>query len=370
MSLSVEVRPFPKVLVDMDKLKHNLDYLVDMCAQHDINVAVVTKVFCADRQIVKLIEDSAATFYADSRWENLRNIAQTVPNSVKPKILLRIAGKSQVPYAVQYADASLESELSTIMALGEAAAKLHKIHKIILMVDVGDLREGIYYTNRELILKTAQFIVNNPALELWGLGVNLTCYGSVIPDNNNLGILLEIADWLRSTLKVPIPIVSGGNSSSLFLVSNNNIPSEINNLRLGESFVLGNDTANCCVMPNLYADAFCLQAEIVELQFKPSKPEGTQGANAFGEKVEYKDEGFQYRAILALGRQDVEAESLIPYDQRVKILGASSDHLLINLGEAGKSYKVGDVMSFHLNYGNLLRVFTSTYVNKEYRAHF
>lgn len=362
---SAEV-PLPRVKIDLDKLRHNLNTLLDLCHSSGIEPAVVTKVVCADPQIVRLIEDSPAAFYADSRWENLKLISETCPESRKLKILLRIAGMSQIPYVVRYADASLQSELCVIKALGAEAEKAGKVHKIILMADMGDLREGIFHTDKESILETARYVSEHSFLELWGIGVNLTCYGAIIPSEQNLGGLCSIAEELRRELNEPIPVVSGGNSSSLFLIKEGRMPAGINNLRLGESFVLGNDTAGCCLMEGLFGDAFILEAEIAECRLKPSKPEGESGANAFGERVVYPDRGPMHRAIAALGRQDVNAENLIPYDRRLEILGASSDHLLINLGEAASDYKVGDVLQFSLDYGNLLRVFTSRYVNKMY----
>ena len=358
--------PLPRVAVNLPALRHNLESLLSLCSSGGIEVAIVTKVVCADPQIVRLIEESGAHYYADSRWENLRSISKTVPQSIKPKILLRLSGASQVEEVVRYSQASLESEAQTIAALGAEAERQNKIHKIILMIDLGDLREGIYSTERQRILETATLVARHPHLELWGVGVNLTCYGSIIPDEDNLGELVEIAHWLRRELSLPIPVVSGGNSSSLFLISEGRMPSGVNHLRLGESFTLGNDTANCCLFPGLREDTFTLEAEIVELQTKPSKPRGKSGANAFGEKVEYVDRGLQRRAILALVRQDINAENLIPLDPQIEILGASSDHLLLNLSACQIPYQLGDVIRFRLDYGNLLRTFTSPYINRYY----
>ncbi len=351
----------PRVIVDIEKLRHNLRHIRAMVAPYGVQVAIVTKVFCAAAPIVAMLRQEQVECLADSRLANLSAIGP----GPQPRLLLRVAMPSEVEGVVEHSEISLQSEKATIALLGEAARRAGKRHGVVLMIDMGDLREGIFFRDRDRIADTARTVLALPSLELLGVGVNLTCYGAIIPDERNLGGLVEIAEWLRSELHVELPLISGGNSSSLGLVSVGRAPRGINNLRIGEAFALGNDTAKCQLIPELYGDAFTLCAELVEVQRKPSKPIGQSGANAFGEAVHYDDRGEQLRGILALGRQDVNAESLRPLDKRVEILGASSDHLLVNLSQAPE-YEVGQELRFGLDYGNLLRVFTSAYVAKEY----
>ena len=351
----------PRLLVDRDKLRHNLRAIKAMLAPRRISLALVTKVFCADAPLVELIAEEGVDYWADSRIENLRALAGTGI----PRLLLRVAMPSEAERVIEHSELSLQSEIATIRRLGEAAQSFGRKHGVVLMVDMGDLREGVFFRNRALIRDTALTVMEYDCLELLGIGVNLTCYGAIIPDAANLGGLVEIAKWLRQETGLPLPFVSGGNSSSLGLVRTGGAPEGITNLRIGEAFVLGNDTAKCEVMEGLYGDAFTLAAELVEVQRKPSVPIGTSGANAFGEKVSYQDRGEHWRGILALGRQDIIAENLRPLDKNVSVLGASSDHLLVDLGgETG--YSVGQELRFALDYGNLLRAYTSKYVAKEY----
>ena len=352
---------YPRVVVDLNKLRHNLDFLTDLCHEQGIAAAIVTKVFCADERIVALIDSSSADMIADSRTQNLSGM-----KTDKPKLLLRIGMKSEADRIVECADISMQSELSTILKLDEAARNAGKIHNVILMIDMGDLREGIFNTERGEILKTAKAIHDAQNLELFGVGVNLTCYGGILPDENNLGGLVSIADMLRRELEEPIPVVSGGNSSTMGMLVDQSVPNGINHLRLGESFVLGNDTAVGKPVPGLNTDCFVLEAEIVELKEKPSKPIGRSGPNAFGEYLEYPDRGIMKRAILGIGRQDVSVDGLTPTDPDVEIIGASSDHLIVNLTSCRKEYRVGDVLSFIPDYGALLHLFTSKYVDRAY----
>ena len=350
----------PRIIVNLDKLSHNLQAIREILQPRNIDFAVVTKVFCADKRIVSMLRESGVDFFADSRLANLQAIGEG-----PRRLLLRVAMLSEAERVVANSELSLQSEISVIRALGEAADRLKRRHGVVLMVDMGDLREGIFYRDRESILRTARAALDYEYLSLEGVGVNLTCYGAIVPDEHNLGGLVDIARWLRQELGVPLPLVSGGNSSSLGLISRGEAPEGITNLRLGEVLALGNDTAACCLMPGFCGDAFTLCAELVEVQRKPSKPIGVSGANAFGESVRYEDRGWQRRGILAIGRQDIHAETLHPLDERVEILGASSDHLLVNLTQAPE-YEVGAEIRFNLDYGNLLHAFTSAYVAREY----
>ncbi len=352
---------YPKLIIDLKKLRENLDWLTGECHSIGIKVAVVTKVFCADPEICAVIEESDADGFADSRLQNLKII-----ETHKPKQLLRIAMQSEAEDVVRFADISMQSGIETIRMLGAAAEKLRKKHKIILMIDMGDLREGIFFRNEGRIFETAEAIIAEPWLEFFGVGVNLTCYGGIIPDEENVGGLVKFADLLREKYNIPLPIVSGGNSSMMTMLKEHRIPKGVTQLRLGESFVLGNNTETGLPMDELNTDCFVLEAELVEVQPKPSKPIGTSGLNAFGERVTFEDRGPMLRGILAIGRQDVNPDGLTPIDPGVEIIGASSDHLLVNLNRS-PNYKVGDTIRFIPDYGALLKLCTAEkYVAREY----
>ncbi|MCR5808393.1 MAG: alanine/ornithine racemase family PLP-dependent enzyme [Clostridiales bacterium] len=352
---------YPRISIDLNKLKHNLDFLVSLCHEQGIKAAIVAKVFCADERIVEVIDSSEADMIADSRTQNLEGM-----KTEKPRLLLRIGMQSEAEKIVSCADISMQSELDTILLLNEAARNKGIVHKIVLMIDMGDLREGVFCKDTDLILKTARAIHEADSLELYGIGVNLTCYGGILPDENNLGGLVGIAEWLRNELGEEIPLISGGNSSTMGMLISHEVPKGINHLRLGESFVLGNDTATGTPVDGLHTDCFVLEAEIVELKLKPSKPIGRSGPNAFGEYLEYPDRGIMKRAILGIGRQDVSVDGLTPIDPTIEIIGASSDHLIINLTGCDTDYKVGDIVRFIPDYGALLHLFTSKYVDRSY----
>ncbi|MBQ7060370.1 MAG: alanine/ornithine racemase family PLP-dependent enzyme [Clostridia bacterium] len=352
---------YPRLVIDLNKLRENLDWLTAECHRIGIQVFVVTKVFCADPEICAVIEASDADGFADSRVQNL----QTIETS-KPKQLLRIAMGCEAEEIVRSSDISMQSSVETIRLLGEAAGKLERKHRIILMIDMGDLREGIFFKNEAGIREAAEAIIGEEWLEFAGVGVNLTCYGGIIPDETNVGGLVGFAERLRREYSLPLPIVSGGNSSMMTMLKEHRIPEGVTQLRLGESFVLGNNTETGEPMEELNTDCFVLEAKLVEVQDKPSKPIGTSGLNAFGERVTFEDRGPMRRGILAIGRQDVNPDGLTPLDEGVEIIGASSDHLLVNLNGC-PWHRVGDVLRFIPDYGALLKLCTAErYVKREY----
>ncbi|CAK9331505.1 type III PLP-dependent enzyme domain-containing protein [Thermoanaerobacter kivui] len=192
----------------------------------------------------------------------------------------------------------------------------------------------------------------------------MTCYGSVIPTPDILEDLVEIKNSINKKFNLNLDVVSGGNFSSLYLVQNGLIPRGINQLRIGEAIVLGRETAFGDRIPHTHDDVFTLEAQIVELKQKPSLPKGILGMDAFRERQVYVDRGIMKRAILAIGRQDVNINDLISIDNKIELIGSSSDHLIVNVTNCTYPYKVGDVIKFKLRYGGILSCSTSEYVEK------
>ncbi|HOW37293.1 MAG TPA: alanine/ornithine racemase family PLP-dependent enzyme [Bacillota bacterium] len=348
---------YPRLEIDANKLKHNAEHLLKSCQENGIrDCMLVTKVLAGYRPLVRRLASFGFSHLADSRIENLIRF-QAVPI---PKVLLRLPMPTEVSRVVRYADYSLQSEILTIKATEKAAARLGKTHGVILMFDVGDLREGLFF--REDPGPLVQTVLDSPHLCLAGIGTNLTCYGGIVPDEENLGRLIFIKQQIESRFSLRIPLISGGNSSSVHLFRTGRLPKEVNSLRIGEAFFLGRETAFGHLLPGMNPDAFILKAEIIEVKVKPSYPIGNIGMNSFGAKPDIEDRGMMNRAILAIGRQDVEPGDLIPLDAGVRIVGASSDHLIVDLGN--RTGKPGDVLAFGLNYPGLLRVMTSRYVKK------
>ncbi len=331
--------------------------------QGGCTLMIVTKGMCADREMVNLVlAHPEVDFLADSRIQNIKTYA----GRGKETVLLRLPMASEIADVVKYVDLSFNSELDTIKLLNEEAEKQGKIHKALLMIDLGDLREGIFYTDEDQIFTVVDETLKLKNIKLYGIGVNLTCYGAVIPKHDNLSTLVEIAGKIEKKFGIKLEMVSGGNSSSIYLVEKKELPLGVNNLRLGEAFLLGNDTAYGAKLPGTVSDALILEAQIVELKSKRSLPIGEIGVDAFGQKPYYEDRGIIKRAILAIGKQDTDPDSMEPLDEKIDILGASSDHLIMDVSKSDFDYKLGDVIRFRLGYSGMLKCATGSYVEKVY----
>jgi len=359
---------YPKLLIDINKLRENIDAVAKITKEDGgCSMMIVTKCLCADRKVAEMITSHPAVDYlADSRIANIKKYQDLVEASGKQSVLLRLPMMSEIEDVVRYANVSFNSEMETIEALNAEAGRQGKTHKVVLMVDLGDLREGIFFENEEEILETAEKIHAMEHVELYGMGTNLTCYGAIIPKNDNLSVLCAIAEKVEQKLGIRLEMISGGNSSSIYLVGKGELPEKISNLRLGESFLLGNDTAYGSRLPGTVNDGLLCEAQIVELKTKPSLPIGEVGVDAFGQKPFYEDRGRIRRAILAIGQQDTDRDGMHPLDEKVDVLGASSDHLILDVTKSDKEYHIGDTVRFTLDYGAVLRLATSEYVTKEY----
>ncbi len=348
----------PRIDIYLEKIRHNAELLVKKTKRFNIDLAVVTKSFCALPEIVEVLMGTGIKYLADSRIENLKKMT----GFKLEKMLLRLPMLSQVEEVVQYADISLNSELVTIKELNRAAVEQNKTHKIIIMQDLGDLREGIFDAEEMVCAVKETKRLSN--VKIIGIGTSMSCFGGVIPDEKNLGEMIKTASVIESILGYPLEIISGGNSSSMYLIEESKIPSKINNLRVGEIIVLGNETTCGLQVKGVYRDTFILTAEIIEIKEKPSVPIGKIGLDGFGNVPILEEKGNLIRAILAVGRQDFGTHNVTPVDREIEVLGSSSDHLILDITNCKKDYKIGAEISFTLGYGALLSLMTSEYIYK------
>ena len=312
---------YPCVEFDLDLLAENLAALVERCHDSLIEVAGVVKAVSALPEIVRVYEESGVKFIATSRVSQLR-IMREAGLTKKPLMLIRIPMLSELPDVVALSDISLQSDITVLRALNEEAKRQNKIHEVILMMDLGDLREGFW--NEEDALDAALEVENKlKNLRLAGVGVNLSCYGSV----------------------VPLDYVSGGASTSAYMALNGTMPYRINLLRFGEIGLLG-ESDN--FSPDfLHKDVLTIKAEVIECRDKPSFPVGELGVNAFGEVGHYEDRGIRRRAIVAMGRVDYgNCFDLAPRMEGVEVIGASSDHTILDVENVKDKIHVGDVLEF------------------------
>lgn len=347
----------PSIKINLKKIAHNAEKLKELYSSLGIDIMGVTKVVCGHPDIAAALVKSGIRILADSRITNITRMRNA---GIQAEfLLLRIPFLSQAESVVKYTDISLNSELSVIKRLSHFAIKHNLIHKIILMVESGDLREGLMPSELDSIV--AQ-VVRLEGIQLAGIGTNLACFGGIEPDDEKMTYLSSIAKNIENKFKLKLEFVSGGNSANYnWFKSTKNI-GRINNLRLGESIFLGRETLNRKPIPGLFQDAFILVTEVIESKIKPSLPYGNVCQDAFGNIPEFQDAGEIRRGILGIGLQDVVVSGLTPRID-IAILGASSDHIIIDAKQI--ELNVGQTVEFDLNYAALLSAMTSSYVHKK-----
>lgn len=348
----------PRMEIELGKLAHNTQRLMALYKSKGINLTAITKSVCGSPQIAGVFLNNGITSLGDSYIANIQRMRESGLDT--RYILLRSPMASDIQRVVEFADVSLNSEPAIIRLLGEEAKKRGKVHQVILMIELGDLREGIQPSE---IHSIAQETLNTPGIQLAGLGTNLACFGGIKPTEQNMQELSSIAAGIQQTHGINLEFISGGNSANYQWFMSAKDVGLVNHLRIGEAILLGYDTTTHERIPDLYSDAFTLVAEVIEAKTKLSKPYGEIGLDAFGNVPVFQDKGNMNRAILSIGRQDIDVTAIQP-KINADILGASSDHLLLDTKNT--TLNVGDEVHFNIIYASLLKAMVSPYVEKVY----
>jgi predicted amino acid racemase len=345
----------PRLEIDLAAITHNARALVDRLVAKGIRITGVTKASLGSTDVAQAMLRGGVSGLGDSRVENLTRLrAAGLDTSLT---LIRSPMLSQADRVVRNADRSLNTEVGVLDALSEAALEQRTTHDVVLMVELGDLREGVAARD---VVELAATMARRPGLRLVGLGTNLACQCGVVPDQQKMDELSRLVERVEERTG-PLSVVSGGNSANLDWALGTADVGRVNELRLGESILLGTEPLHRRAIDGLHTDTFKLVAEVIEVQDKPAQPWGQIAQAAFGDAPPRTRAGSIRQAILALGRQDADPDGLTP-PTGVTILGMSSDHLVVDVGDFAIS--VGDELTFGLNYSALVRAMTSPFVAK------
>lgn len=350
------------ITLDTPKLKSNFDYLNNFFKEHSIEWSVVTKILCGNQEYLAELLKMGISQYSDSRISNLKVIkgldkdAQTI--YIKPP------AKGAISDVIKYADISMNTDFRTIEMLSHEAQKQGVTHKIIIMIDLGELREGVM---REDFVDFYSRVFEMKNIEIIGLGTNLSCLYGILPNNDKLIQLSLYKQLVEAKFNVNIPFISGGSSVTIPLLLQGLIPKGINHFRVGETLFMGTDVYNSEKYDHMENDIFKLYAEIIELYEKPIVPTGELGTNLEGTAFSFEESDYgktTIRAIIDIGLLDIDMKHLDPTDTDIKYAGATSDMVVLDLGENPKKYKVGDKIEFTMDYMGIVRIMNSKYIEK------
>ena len=345
-----------------DKLASNYQHLSRLFAEHDIEWAVVSKMLCGNRAYLEELIGLGSRSICDSRISNLATVKDIDPDV--ETIYIKPPAKRSIEDVVRFADVSFNTERYTIELLSAEAGRQGKVHRVIIMIELGDLREGIMGSH---LIEFYESILKLPHIEVVGIGANLNCLNGVMPSEDKLIQMSLYEQLIEAKFNVSIPWVSGGTSVIIPLLHRGQVPSGINHFRVGEALYFGNNLITEEPMEGMHTDVFKLFAEVIEITEKPKVPIGYLGENPSGESFEIDEDDYgksSYRAILDIGLLDVDASYLLPDDEKLQFLGASSDMLVLDLGDDHARYKVGDLVSFNLKYMGALNLLNSDYIEK------
>lgn len=350
------------ITLSKSKLKKNYDALQTLFTKNDISWGVVSKLLCGNEDFIRVIIELGVKQLCDSRVSNLKMI-KSISSKVET-IYIKPPPKRSIPSIVKYADISINTEIETIKLLSKEAQKQKKVHKVLIMIELGELREGVM---KDDLIEFYDQVFNLPNIDVIGIGTNLTCMYGVLPSHDKLIQLCLYEQLIEAKFDKNIKFVSGGSSVTIPLIFQNLLPKGINHFRIGETFFLGTDVYNNRPFKKMEGAVFQLFAEIIELSEKPRVPIGDLGQNLLGEKVKFNSEDYgetSYRAIIDLGLLDIEENHISLKDKDLEIVGASSDMIVIDLKNNKKGYKVGDLLEFEMDYMGVLRIMNSRYIEK------
>lgn len=345
-----------------DRLKHNYQFLDKLFMKNNTEWGVVTKMLCGNKFYLQQLIDLGIVQMHDTRLTNLKAIKELAPDI--QTVYIKPPPKRSITKLIKYADVSFNTDLSVIKLLSEEAVRQKKKHKIIIMIEMGDLREGVMGDD---LLEFYGKVFKLPNISIVGIGTNLNCLNGIMPSQDKMVQLALYKQLIEVKFNRKIPWVSGGTTVAVPMLIKHQIPKSINHFRIGEALYFGKDIFTDGIIKGMRSDVFRLFTEIIELHEKPMIPTGEQMENPSGVKTEFDKADIgktSYRAIIDIGLLECNPQFLIPEDDSVKIIEASSDMLVLDLGRNTKKYKVGDLVSFQLKYMGALGIMNSNYIQK------
>lgn len=361
-----------ELIINTRKIVKNIKKLNSYLTQYNIQWSLIVKILSGNEAVLeKVLRDPVIEelhSIGDTRLSNLRKIRKIKPDIVT--MYIKPPSTRYTTSVVEFADISFNTNYTTIVSLNQEAKKQKKIHKIIIMIEMGELREGVMGEN---LVEFYSRVFNLSNIKVIGIGTNLGCMYGIEPTYDKLVQLSLYKQLLEAKFKKIIPLISGGSSITLPLVGTGKRPKAINHFRIGEAVFLGTSPLNNKKFRNLSNDAFNFRANILELEKKVTTPIGKTSDSRVGHVAELKENNSpqrSYRAVLDFGKLDVDSSSLVPKNKNVKFVGITSDMTVFDVGsnekQTGKvkKYKEGGKIYFKPSYMSVARLMNSKFIEK------
>ncbi len=363
-----------ELVIDTNAIISNIRKLSAYMDKYDKQWSLVTKVFSGDIDFLKkiLTDDVIAGIHSvgDSRLSSLKNLKKVNPGMIT--IYIKPPAAIYADDVVKYADISANSSLTTIKALNQAAIKQKKIHKIIIMIELGELREGV---KRADFIEFYEKIFQLSNIEVLGLGSNLGCMYGVEPTYDKLLQLCLYKELIQAKFEKHIDLISGGSSITLPLLARNTVPADMNHFRIGEAAFFGTSPLENKPFLDLNTNAFEFYANIIELEEKKIVPDGVISDANVGHTADFvgtDQKESTHKALLDFGLLDVDNEEIDSVDSDVKFVGITSDLIATDIGKnktksGKKKYSIGDKIQFKPSYMGVARLLNSKFIDKVFK---
>ncbi|MGD9140113.1 MAG: alanine racemase [bacterium] len=354
--------------INIDRILGNIRKLNAYLSDHDITWSLVTKMLSGYPPILEPLLEAPCMkslhSVGDSRISNLRVIKKIRPDIVT--IYIKPPAVNQARNVIRYADISLNTTYRTILELSKEATRYGKVHRIVIMLELGELREGIA---RDNVIEFYERVFHLPNIRVIGLGTNLGCMFGIEPTYDKLIQLNLFAQLVKARFQQDFELISGGSSITLPLLGRGKIPRGVNHLRIGETAFLGRSLLTGRRFRDLSTNAFDFSAEIVEIEKKSSMPDGrisdASVGHAVGSDRTVEEDGQEYRCLVDFGQVDVGLDDLTIKDRGIRFVGTTSDMTVYSLGKDKRKWKVGKQMQFSPNYMAVARLMNNRYVEKK-----
>ena len=363
-----------RLVINTDQIVRNIEKISSFLQGKKIQWSLIVKILSGHKDLLKEILSGISTekihSVGDSRLTGLRALKEINPELTT--MYIKPPAHNNIKQVVKYADISLNSSSATIEALNREAKNQGKFHKVIIMIDMGELREGIMGENLEEFYRKV-FTLSN--IEIIGIGTNLGCLFGVEPTRDKLVQLSLYKQLIDAIFKTRLPLISGGSSITLPLTARNKIPFAVNHFRIGEAAFMGTSPLDGKRFRNLSDKGFEYSAQILQIEEKEHEPDGVIGQGHVGKTSEeiIRDENTSFKALLDFGIIDVDPNDLIPVNKSVRFFGTTSDLTIYDLGNNRKKngtplYRVGEIIRFKPDYMAVARLMNSKFIEKDYSS--
>jgi len=351
-----------RLVINLQALHHNIQTIDGWVKDHGASWTLVTKALSGHVDTIRALQALGVRSMADSRVDNLKAIGKISPDF--ESWYLRPPTLTYVREIIEVSDVSLNSELQVIDDIDRVAGEMGKTHHIIIMIELGDLREGILPGS---LIGFYNHVFKLGHVEVLGIGANLGCLAGIVPTVDQMMQLVLYRELLQLKFNHSLPMISAGSSAVIPMLLEGRVPKSINHFRIGEAVFLGTDLIHGGILPGLRDDAFTLEAEIVEIKEKSLAMQADgSGISTFEpiSKEKFAPGQRGYRALLAAGQLDTDVKALTPISPNVQLAGASSDVMVVNLGDNPDGMKIGDSVRFRPAYSALIRLMVGKFIEK------